>query len=112
MATIRASCPDCGDVELTTSQVNVRICDDDKTGTYSFACPVCSTTVVKPAETRTIDLLVASGVRFSTWRLPAELYESKTGAPITHDDLLDFHEFLRDDEALKSAIDEVLRSGT
>ncbi len=110
MATIRASCPDCGDVELTTSQVNVRICDDDKSGTYSFSCPDCGTTVVKPAETRTIDLLVASGVRFSTWRLPAELYEAKTGEPITHDDLLDFHELLRDDSALASAIDEVLRS--
>ncbi len=110
MATIRASCPDCGDVELTTSQVHVRICDDDKSGTYAFSCPVCTSTVVKSAETRTIDLLVASGVRFSTWRLPAELNETKTGAPITHDDLLDFHELLTDDNAWASALDEVLKS--
>lgn len=108
MATIRASCPDCGDVELTTEQVHVRICDDDKTGTYSFSCPVCLSTVVKAAETRTIDLLVASGVRFTTWRLPAELHEHKPGEPITHDDLLDFHELLKDDTALAAAIADVL----
>jgi len=71
MATIRASCPDCGDVELTTVDVHVRICDDNNQGTYAFRCPHCSMMVVKPAESRTIDLLVASGVAFTTWRLPA-----------------------------------------
>jgi hypothetical protein len=97
MATIRASCSDCGDVELTTADVHVRICDDNHAGTYSFRCPFCQMTVVKPAETRTIDLLIASGVAFSTWRLPAELNELHAGDPINHDDLLDFHDLLQDD---------------
>jgi hypothetical protein len=97
MATIRASCSDCGDVELTTGDVHVRICDDNNAGTYAFRCPFCQMTVVKPAESRTIDLLIASGVAFSTWRLPAELNEAHIGEPINHDDLLDFHDLLQDD---------------
>jgi len=61
-------------------------------------------TVVKSAEPRTIDLLVASGVAFTTWRLPAELDESHQGEPISHDDLLDFHDLLSDDAALEQAM--------
>lgn len=100
MATIRASCSDCGDVELTTADVHVRICDDNDAGTYAFRCPFCQMMVVKPAESRTIDLLIASGVAFSTWSLPAELYETHIGEPINHDDLLDFHDLLQDDTRL------------
>jgi len=94
MATIRASCGDCGDVELTTSDVNVRICNHDNSGTYRFQCPTCNMSTVKSAEPRTIDLLVASGVAFTTWDLPSEMYERRGGKPITHDDLLDFHELM------------------
>lgn len=104
MATIRASCPDCGDVELTTADVSVRVCRDTNAGTYAFRCPHCTMMVVKPAETRTIDLLVASGVAYSTWRLPAELDERHEGEPISHDDLLDFHSLLQDDQALLRAM--------
>jgi hypothetical protein len=98
MATIRASCTDCGDVELTTADVTVRVCADDNQGSYSFRCPICKMAVVKPAEPRIVELLVASGVHLSTWRLPAELAEVRSGSPINHDDLLDFHDLLADDE--------------
>ena len=53
--------------------------------------------VVKPAEPRIVDLLVASGVELSTWTLPGELYEERSGPPLTHDDLLDFHLMLDGD---------------
>jgi hypothetical protein len=65
-------------------------------------------TVVKPAEPRTIDLLVASGVAMTTWDLPAELRERPGGPKINHDDLLDFHQLLDDDswfEQLSTQID-------
>jgi len=75
MATIRATCVDCGDVELTTADVRVRVCVEDNAGSYHFRCPHCAMAVVKPAEPRIVDLLVASGVELSTWRLPAELFE-------------------------------------
>lgn len=105
MATIRASCFDCGDVELTTDDVHVRVCTLDNQGTYSFRCPTCSMTVVKPAEPRTVDLLVASGVAYSTWSPPLELSEPRGfGEPITHDELLDFHGLLADDTLLNEAL--------
>ena len=94
MATIRASCPDCGDVELTTPQMTVRVCAEDNRGSYLFRCPSCATTVTKAAEQRIIDLLVSSGVRVDIWRLPLELRERPVGEPFTHDDLLSFHELL------------------
>lgn len=96
MATIRASCDDCGDVELTTADVHVRVCNHDSTGTYSFRCPTCRMTQVKSAESRTIDLLVAAGVSHSTWDLPQEIFEERKGDKITHDDILDFHDLLGD----------------
>ena len=98
MATIRATCTECGDVEMTTADVWVRLCDDDDEGTYHFRCPMCSTLVAKPAEPHIVELLLAAGVAWSTWTRPAELREHRSGAAITHDDLLEFHELLRHDD--------------
>ena len=100
MATIRASCSTCGDVEVTSRDVTVRVCRNDSSGAYSFACPACTGIVVKAAEPRIVELLVASGVRLVTWSLPAELDEPKVGRPIDHDDLLDFHALLQRDDWL------------
>lgn len=97
MATIRASCPDCGDVELTTEDMTVRVCADDHRGSYAFRCPECLMTVSKGAEPRIVDLLVSSGVRVEHWTLPLELQERPVGVPFTHDDLLSFHELLQSD---------------
>jgi hypothetical protein len=97
MTTIRASCGECGDVELTTDDVEVRVCTDDNQGTYSFRCPECEVPVTKVAEPRIIELLVASGVRLFTWSIPAELLEPHSGEPISHDDLLDFHALMESD---------------
>ena len=108
MATIRASCETCGDVELTTADVRVRVCINDNRGEYAFRCPDCAMTVVKAAEPRTIDLLVASGVAMDTWSLPAELGERHNGAPISHDDLLEFHDRLHDAESWDEAIATLL----
>ncbi len=94
MATIRATCPTCDDVELTTRDVSVQICSDTNQGSYSFRCPTCLLAVSKPAEPRIIDLLVSSGVRMSLWRLPAELHEPKQGRPFGWDDVLEFHDLL------------------
>lgn len=99
MATlIKASCHDCGDVELTVDDVQVRVCSEGEQGSYVFQCPSCQMSVVKAAEPRIVDLLVASGVELTVWRLPSELFEAHDGAPITHDDLIDFHRLLQGDE--------------
>src|SRR5438552_13713777 len=97
VATIRASCPTCGDVELTTRDVTVQVCSSNNQGSYSFLCPHCLLAVSKPAEARIVDLLVSSGVRLSVWHMPAELEEARSGDPISYDDLLEFHSAIQQD---------------
>lgn len=104
MATIRATCAECGDVELSTDDVLVRVCVDNGRGAYAFRCPDCAMAVSKPAEPRVVELLIASGVRLDRWRLPAELEETRDGEPIDHDDLLDFHRLLADEGRLSDEL--------
>jgi hypothetical protein len=105
MATvIKASCHDCGDVELAVGDLEVRVCTQDERGTYVFRCPSCQMSVVKPAESRIVDMLVASGVNLVSWQLPAELFEPRGGDPITHDDLIDFHRLLQEDGWFDSVV--------
>ena len=47
MATvIKASCHDCGDVELGVRDLEVRVCTQEEQGTYVFRCPSCQMSVV------------------------------------------------------------------
>ena len=96
MATlIRATCEDCGDVELGTRDLVVRLCEETASGSYVFRCPECENPVVHDADRPTIDLLVSSGCRLERWNIPAELAEPRpVGEPFTHDDLIDFHHLL------------------
>lgn len=104
MARIRASCATCGDVELTVPDVQVRICTNTDEGTYSFRCPTCTSVVTKEAERRTLDLLAASGTEVVYWSLPRERLVSAPGQPLSHDDVIDFHLLLKDDDMLAEAI--------
>jgi hypothetical protein len=104
VATVRASCPGCGDVELTTREVQVQVCSATEEGTYSFVCPSCRLIVNKPAEPRVIELLVSAGVKVVSWDLPAELSEAKSGPPISYDDLLAFHFELSSDDWFEQVI--------
>ena len=88
---IRASCPTCGDVELTTRDVRVLLCSTTYESSYAFQCPSCRVAVSKPAEARVVDVLLASGIALAVWHMPAELDEAKSGPPISYDDLLEFH---------------------
>ena len=98
VATIRASCPTCGDVELTSRDVSVHVCVSNNQGSYAFRCPSCRVAVSKHAEQRIVDLLVSSGVRLSVWSLPAELDEPRSSEPaLSYDDLLEFHQLLQED---------------
>ena len=94
MALIRATCSDCGDVELRSRDLRVRVCKDNQAATYLFRCPVCRMIEVRPAESHVVDVLLAAGVHCTEWSLPTELEEAHYGAAISHDDVLDFHDLL------------------
>jgi hypothetical protein len=85
MALIKATCSDCGDVELRSKDLTVRICEDTSDATYSFRCPVCRMVEVRTAEEHVVDVLLAAGVRCTEWHLPAELREPHRGPAICHD---------------------------
>lgn len=91
MATVRANCAECGDVEMSIRQVQVEVCDSTDVSTYSFLCPKCRLRVSKAAAPHVVETLVAAGVAMIHWELPAELWEPKSGPAVTHDDLLAFH---------------------
>lgn len=101
MATIRATCTVCGDVELGTADVRVRVDPTTNEGSYTFLCPRCASMVVKPAQPRTIDLLLASGVLYDLATAPLELVEGRpTGDPIAERDIDAFSDLLHDDRLL------------
>ncbi len=90
-AIVRATCPTCGDVELTVDDVQVQFCVTTAESTYSFLCPTCSFIVNKEANDSVVESLTSAGSRLVAWTMPAELTEPKHGPRISHDDLLEFH---------------------
>ena len=90
MTTIKASCPTCGEVELTPADVSLMVCSHAPLSYYAFHGPTCSEEVRKPADDHVVSLLVSGGVPAQVWDVPAEVLEPRAGAALTYDDLLDF----------------------
>ncbi|MGH9552747.1 MAG: hypothetical protein ACRD3W_25435 [Terriglobales bacterium] len=93
MTTIKASCPTCQEVELTSADVEFRTCRKAELSFYAFTCPKCQERVQKPATAEVINLLRSGGVIELTLVIPLEFDESEamTGPRFTYDDLLDLH---------------------
>jgi hypothetical protein len=90
MTTIKASCPVCGDVELTPAQVRLVVCTRPEWSYYAFTCTRCTDEVRKPADEQIIALLASGGVVAEHWTIPAEALEEHVGPRISYDDILDF----------------------
>jgi predicted RNA-binding Zn-ribbon protein involved in translation (DUF1610 family) len=112
---IRASCPSCGEVELTPPDVVLHIV---RTATglvgdgsnYRFSCPDCEQVVTKPADERIAQLLTTGGVPvehdaatddevalFEALK-PTHPERPVPGPRLTPDDLLDLHLLLASDD--------------
>ena len=105
MTTIKASCPSCGEVELTPADVSLMVCSHAPLSYYAFACRGCGVEVRKPADDHVVSLLVSGGVPATVWELPAEYLEAKTGPALSYDDLLDFALQLGETDLLASKVD-------
>ena len=90
MTTIKASCPGCGEVELTSADISLMVCNHATLSYYAFTCPKCVDTVKKPADDHVVSLLMSGGVKPTIWEVPAEALETKVGPALGYDDLLDF----------------------
>jgi len=110
MATIKATCPMCGDVDLTPRDVRVHVVEaleeSHSRRTYAFGCPLCHEDVEKPADEEVVRLLTSAGVRVDRVPVPAEARERHAGGAIGYDDLLDLvlwletHDAIAEDMAL------------
>ena len=109
MTVIRVTCGGCGDVELSATEMRVRRCVETGHATYVFTCPDCHMVEVRTAEDHVVEVLRSAGVACAEWQLPAELAESRIGPPLTHDDLLDFHDLLRSSDWF-SALETLTRT--
>jgi len=90
MTTIKASCPVCGDVELTAEQMRLVVCTRSEWSYYGFMCPTCEDEVRKPADDEIVTLLMSGGVAATPWHIPAEAMEEHQGGVISYDEILDF----------------------
>ena len=90
MTTIKATCPMCGDVDLTPRQVRLVVATQPGWSFYSFRCTTCRDEVRKPANEEVVTLLTSGGVVPEQWSVPAEAVETHQGPAITYDDVLDF----------------------
>src|SRR5579859_7810381 len=79
MTTIKASCPACGEVELTSPDVTLMVCSHAPLTYYTFTCPRCLGEVRKPADDHVVSLLMSGGVTAVVWELPAEALEPHDG---------------------------------
>ena len=79
MTTIKASCPTCGDVELTAHQVRLVVCSVRTWSYYAFSCATCLEEVRKPAGRDVVALLISGGVIAEPWAVPAEALEFHEG---------------------------------
>jgi predicted RNA-binding Zn-ribbon protein involved in translation (DUF1610 family) len=107
---IRASCPECGEVDLLPDEVVLTVvrAPDGEVGdgsTYRFSCPDCTGLVTKPADERIAQLLTTGGVAVEEAReaapvdtRPAHPELPAPGRAFTHDDLLDLHLLLERDD--------------
>jgi predicted RNA-binding Zn-ribbon protein involved in translation (DUF1610 family) len=110
MTTIKASCPSCGEVELTPADVSLMVCSHAPLSYYAFSCPSCSEEIRKPADDHVVSLLVSGGVPANVWEVPGEALEAKEGPALSYDDLLDFALHLGTTDLLAAAAASSVRT--
>lgn len=111
MTTIRATCPTCGEVDLTPDEIRLTVIRTTRSEVgpdshYSFTCPTCDESIAKPATERIARLLSGGGVETEIVdrshpargsRAPAHPETPPEGPALTLDDLLDLHLLLEQD---------------
>ena len=105
MTTIKATCPGCGEVDLRSDDILLRIGATRAVNTYGFTCPACGEFVEKAADDRVVRLLLSGGVVPVPVHVPAEALEIHVGNPIDYDDLLEFHELLESNDWFHQLMD-------
>lgn len=64
MTTIKTTCSRCGDIHLTPDDVALELRPGGREGDYRFRCPSCTSPQRRPANSRVVSVLLATGVHF------------------------------------------------
>jgi hypothetical protein len=80
MTTIKTTCSRCGDIHLTPDDVALELRPGGREGDYCFKCPTCTAEQRRPANSRVVSVLLATGVHF----------EVVDNHPITEDEIESF----------------------
>jgi hypothetical protein len=91
LTSIRTSCIDCGDVELSIDDIALELPDAGGEGRYRFNCPSCGATYHRPASAKVIEALLAIG---AAWHPRSE------ASPITDTEIAEFVATLDTDDWL------------
>ena len=98
MTTIKATCPQCGDVDLTPRDL---VLDVEETlsapvNSFVFHCRCCESQVRGEATVEVARSLERAGVRIRLHRLPAEVRETHVGPAISEDEVIAFGRLLEE----------------
>lgn len=102
MTTIKATCPVCGDVDLSPDDVRLTVAESAGWATYTFTCTTCNDAIEKPADDEVVALLSSAGVVID--EVPAEALETHQGPSLSYDDVLDFALWLENHDLLSSEV--------
>lgn len=64
MTTIKTNCGRCGEIHLTPEEVGLELRPGGREGDYHFKCPSCHKPQRRPANSRVVSVLLATGVSF------------------------------------------------
>lgn len=79
MTTIKTTCGRCGDIHLTPDDVALELRPGGQEGDYRFTCPSCTEQQRRPANSRVVSVLLATGVTFEVIN-PDPITESEIAA--------------------------------
>src|SRR5688500_20279553 len=84
MTIVQATCPTCGDVEVSACDVSVRCCHETMACAYRFCCPQCAMAMGTDAEDGGVARLFGGGGRPERRTLQLELCGYARMAPPVH----------------------------
>jgi protein tyrosine phosphatase (PTP) superfamily phosphohydrolase (DUF442 family) len=64
MTTIKTTCKQCGDIELQPQHLRLELDPAGDEGNYRFTCPTCDYIQRRPANSRVVSVLLATGVGY------------------------------------------------
>lgn len=107
MTTIKVTCPECGDIDLTPVELHLTV--TSQWSTYEFTCSECGDSVSKPADSEIVVLLSSAGV--PSMVIPEEAFERHHGPHISYDDLLDAGLLLADENRWTTELAGIIHEG-